>query len=353
MNGYTREELIGRSVTTVIHPDCRRLYREFVRTIAREGSASARATNVRKDGTSFPVDVQGTVMVYDGALHILGVARDVTEKVHAYELLEQRVEERTRELSAWNAELEARVAERTRDIERYSQELTNRVLQAQEAERKRIARELHDDTAQSLSSLLISLDLLESHLPQGEPARRVEFDRVRDIARRALDSTRTLAHGLRPTILDDFGLDAALEWIAVDHGRTFGVPVTVEAEEIPTGRLVPEVELALFRIAQEALANSGRHAEAASVHIALSSSPDAVELVVEDDGKGFDVQSLAGPSQERGLGLHGIEERVQLLGAALDVLSAPEQGTRIRVTVPLVSDKVPSSRQPAAVGTGE
>lgn len=348
MNGYTREELLGQNITMVIHPESRGLFQEFVQTIGNGGSHYARATNVRKDGTSFPVDVHGTLMVYDGALHILGVARDVTDMVRADEVRAARDR-----LQVWNAELEAKVAERTHDIERYSQELTRRVLQAQEAERKRIARELHDDTAQSLSSLLIGLDLVELRIPSLDPALQFEFNRVRDIAGRALDSIRGLAHGLRPTILDDFGLDAALEWIAVDHTRTFDVPVTVKAEEIPLERLGPDVELALFRIAQEALTNSGRHAEATSVHISLSSSPETVDLVVEDDGKGFDRVRTAGPSRGGGLGLHGIEERVQLIGAGLSVRSASGEGTQIAVSVPIEGREARLDRQRAATGTGD
>src|SRR5579875_2215282 len=164
-------------------------------------------------------------------------------------------------LQAWSLELEERVAERTREIERYSKELTTRVLQAQEEERKRIARELHDDTAQSLSSLMITLDLCEPLIGDDNQPLHTGLGRVRELTRRTLDGVRALSHDLRPTILDDFGLIAALHWFADEYTRTFGVPVEVHAEQ-PDHGLTPELELALFRIAQEALTNSGKYAEA-------------------------------------------------------------------------------------------
>jgi PAS domain S-box-containing protein len=324
--GYHASDAIGQPISLIVPPD-RADEVSVVLAQLKKGESVEHVETVRRHKDGHWIDISASVSpIRDASGTITGalsIAHDIGKR--------KRLE---------------------RERAQHQKELTTRVLQAQEHERQRIARELHDDTAQSLSSLLISLDLLETHIPKDEPALRVGFDRVRGIARRALDSTRTLAHGLRPTILDDFGLDAALEWIAVDHTRTFGVPVRVVAKEIPAGRVGPEAELALFRIAQEALTNSGRHARATAVHMALSSSRGAVKLVVEDDGKGFDVESLAGASRESGLGLHGIQERVQLLGAVLDVQSAPGKGTRISVTVPLVRARARPRRRTTDVVTG-
>jgi len=237
-------------------------------------------------------------------------------------------------LQAWSEELEARVEDRTREIARYSRMLTTRVLQAQEEERKRIARELHDETAQSLSTLLINLDLIERQIPVGENPLRDGFDRVRGIAQRTLDETRALSHDLRPTILDDFGLVAALHWFADEYARTFGVPVEVHAEQ-PERDLPPEMELALFRIAQEALTNSGKYAEATRACIDLSFEPESALLTVQDNGKGFDVDERMGPTRQGGLGLYGMEERAELLGGTLTVESTPGAGTRVSARIPL------------------
>jgi signal transduction histidine kinase len=238
-------------------------------------------------------------------------------------------------LKIWNEQLEGIVAERTRQIEVYSKEMTTRVLSAQEEERKRIARELHDETAQSLSTLLITLDLYEPLIPVDNGRLHEGLERARELARRALDETRAISHDLRPTILDDVGLVAALQWYADEHKKTFGVPVEVEIYNVNEEHLTPENEIALFRIAQEALNNSGKYAGAAWARIALSFTEDTATLKVEDNGRGFNPANIASPSKESGLGLYGMRERATLLDGTLTIDSAPGHGTRIVVTMPL------------------
>ena len=238
-------------------------------------------------------------------------------------------------LQNWNDRLEVIVAERTRQIERYNREMTTRVLRAQEEERKRIARELHDDTAQSLSSMLISMDLLEPHLEGTDAAVHAGFDRVRTLTKRTLDEVRTLSHDLRPTILDDFGLSAALRWFADEYEVTFGVPVDVEVAPLPDERLNPETELALFRIAQEALTNSGKYAGATKTCVSLDFTDAAARLVVADNGRGFSPEEVMGPTRQGGLGLYGMRERAELLDGTLHVESVPGEGTRVTATVPI------------------
>jgi PAS domain S-box-containing protein len=218
---------------------------------------------------------------------------------------------------------------------RHSQELTMRVLQAQEEERKRIARELHDETVQALSTLLVNLDLLE---PQalGSKAHTPEFERVRFIARRALDGARAIAQTLRPPILDDLGLVAALEALGAEYMHIYGTPVEITAEPVVLGeRLIPEVEMTLFRIAQEALTNACKHANAGWVHVRLSISHGAVELIVEDNGKGFDFDHVAQPTWQGGFGLYGMRERSTLLDGKLTIDTGPGRGTRVTLVVPL------------------
>jgi signal transduction histidine kinase len=217
---------------------------------------------------------------------------------------------------------------------RHSQELAARVLQAQEEERKRIARELHDETAQTLSVLLANLDLLEQRLPGADGRLRAGFEQVGILARRALDETRALSHDLRPTILDDVGLVAALEWLAADYELTYGGAVRVEVGREPGHFLSPELEVALFRIAQEALTNSGKHAGARNVRVSLSCSDSSVKLVIEDDGRGFDLDHVAGPTREGRLGLYGMRERAGLLGGRLQIQTDPGRGTRIVAEIP-------------------
>jgi PAS domain S-box-containing protein len=254
-------------------------------------------------------------------------------------------------LQAWSEELEAKVAERTREIERYGKELTTRVLQAQEEERKRLARELHDDTAQSLSTLLINLDLLEPFVPVDGESLHAGLDRIRIIAKRTLDTVRTLSHDLRPTILDDFGLIAALRWYADEYENTFSVHVDL-AIETPHEPLTPDVELALFRIAQEALMNSGKYAEATGVRLALTFPDSRAVLTIADNGKGFDRHSVSGPTKQGGLGLYGMQERAALLGATLTLQTEPGKGTAVTVTVPLGPSSGEGVARPEPIETG-
>ncbi|MGI8825125.1 MAG: sensor histidine kinase [Chloroflexota bacterium] len=208
------------------------------------------------------------------------------------------------------------------------------MLQAQEEERKRIARELHDETAQSLSMLLTHLDLLESHIPTDNTHLQSGFERIAALARRTLDGARALSHDLRPTILDDAGLIAALQWLAAEYQETYGLPVRVDGRPV-LPELSSEVEVALFRIAQEALINSCKHAIANQACLGLSVRRGAIRLVVEDDGRGFDPGSVPAPTREGRLGLYGMHERAALLGGRLSIAAAPGGGTRVEVVLPL------------------
>lgn len=254
-------------------------------------------------------------------------------------------------LQVWSQALEAKVAERTREIERYSKELTTRVFQAQEEERKRLARELHDDTAQSLSTLLINLDLLEPFMPTESDLLRNGIDRIRDLIKRTLDNVRALSHDLRPTILDDFGLIAALQWYVDEYEATFGIPVNLEIEE-PPEPLTAQVELALFRIAQEALTNVGKYAEATAARVELSFSSSRAVLTVADNGKGFDLAAVSGPTKQGGLGLYGMRERAALLGASFVIDTMPGKGTSVRVSVPLDTPQDLAVTSPDRIETG-
>lgn len=223
-----------------------------------------------------------------------------------------------------------------RDIteRRYAEEtiraLLNDVLSAQEEERRRIARELHDETSQTLTSLLVGLRSVEEarDLDQAQGAAST----LRTLVSAALDGVQRIAWGLRPSALDDLGLEDALERLAADVSRAnaFLVDLHVTGARVP--RLPEAIEIALYRITQEALTNAGKHASAKSVSVLIHRAPNVVRLVVEDDGKGFDVD--AAPSEKQ-LGLVGMRERAHLMGGSMTVESSAGRGTTICVTVPL------------------
>ncbi|MBI2914221.1 MAG: helix-turn-helix domain-containing protein [Chloroflexi bacterium] len=211
------------------------------------------------------------------------------------------------------------------------QHLSSQVLSAHEAERKRIARELHDDTAQALTSILVRLRLLERSVENGNLRQSVE--ELRDLTGSTLDSVRRMAVDLRPTALDDLGLVAALRSYVEKFSTRW--PISIEFSSNGLQRRLPaEVELVLYRIAQEALSNVAKHSGARSVQVALSRRRNVVTAVVSDDGRGFDVDKVIG-SRRGGLGLFGMKERLALVGGSLQIEVGDRGGTQITARVPL------------------
>lgn len=219
------------------------------------------------------------------------------------------------------------------NLESYRQRLSGiaaRALNAEEEERKRIARELHDDTAQSLAALLIRLRLLRG--VQDPEDRDQSLDQMRTEVGEALERIRRFARGLRPPALDDLGLIPALESHVRSLSESVGVPIRVEAEplERPLSR---QTELALYRIAQEATSNAVRHASPNRVLIRIGEVEEAVTLTVEDDGHGFDVDQVI-QTDDGGLGLFGMQERAAYVGGQVSIDSTPGEGTQVRATIP-------------------
>ncbi len=209
-------------------------------------------------------------------------------------------------------------------------QMSSHVLTAQEEERTRIARELHDDTAQALTSVLVRLRLLERSAD--DKRLRLGLAELRDLTVETLEGVRRLAIDLRPPMLDDLGLEAAIQSHVQDFSARWQINVNFTSSGL--GRLPPNVELVLYRIVQEALSNVAKHASASRVETRLSRKGRTLRLLVEDDGCGFDVEAAKG-SRQSGLGLFGMEERLALIGGTLRVESSPGKGTRLSAEVPL------------------
>jgi signal transduction histidine kinase len=212
--------------------------------------------------------------------------------------------------------------------ERVSRDAMRRVVDAQELERKRLARELHDETGQALTSILLGLKSLEQAVDSDEG--RTEVASLRDLVVSTLQDVRRLAVELRPSALDDFGLAPALERLVDTYRQHASVPVHLEIQ-VGDERLPSEVETSLYRMVQEALTNVTKHAGANGISILLARKPSSVVLVVEDDGVGFD----PGTMRDGGLGISGMKERVALVGGRIRVESAPGRGTTLAAEVPL------------------
>jgi signal transduction histidine kinase len=212
--------------------------------------------------------------------------------------------------------------------ERVTRDAMRRVVGAQELERKRLARELHDETGQALTSILLGLKHLEQAVESDEG--RAGVADLRELVVSTLQNVRRLAVELRPSALDDFGLAPALERLVDTHRQHAAIPVHLEIQ-LGDERLPSEVETTLYRMVQEALTNITKHAQPSAISILLTRRATSVAMVVEDDGGGFD----PGDSRDGGLGLAGMRERVALVGGRLRVESAPGKGTTLAAEVPL------------------
>jgi signal transduction histidine kinase len=226
----------------------------------------------------------------------------------------------------------------------------NQVVDAQEAERKRIARELHDATGQSLTAIALGLRGIETRLENDDAPQNGLISQVREIksySTNALGELHQIIADLRPQILDDMGLAAALKWYVQSYQQRRSLPCELRVEGTPY-RLPAEYETVLFRITQEALTNIAKHARATHVAVTLAFSPSAVSLQVEDNGRGFDPeQALQRNNRNAGWGLLGMRERTNLIGGQLMIDASPGQGARIRVTVPVSMELIRVKDSPA------
>lgn len=209
--------------------------------------------------------------------------------------------------------------------------LLERLISAEDEERRRIARELHDETGQSLAALLVGLRAIANMSVRLEV--RNAALRLRDVAANTVDDVGRLARGLHPAVLDDEGLAAAAKRYVGDYVRSFGIALDFAAGDLDSPRLAPLVAATIYRLLQETLTNVARHARARKVAVKLERDEASVELVVRDDGVGFDAShALIAAS---GLGLRGMRERVTLLGGSIQIESAPGEGTVVRARIPV------------------
>lgn len=298
MYGFSRAEFIGMSLKA-ISQDVERGNLRVVETLERGTFYNFETTQYRSDGTEMFLDINASVVEYKGQRAIQSINRDITKRKRAEEIL---------------------------------QTFPRRLIEAQEAERRRVARELHDEIGQALTA--IKLNLQNARFAADVAPHLDESSATID---RALQQVRDLSFDLRPSLLDDLGLIAALRWHLDREAQRAGLISEFVADLLAT-RLPPELETACFRIAQEALTNVVRHAQAKGVSIQLRRREAELHLVIQDDGIGFNARALGnGRASEKNLGVQGMQERALILGGNLAIKSAPERGTEIHAWFPLRS----------------
>ena len=305
LGGYAAEELVGRHVRNFLTPEGLEVAREVGRRLL-QGEVIDQAYDqqfIKKDSALAHVKLTTSLITSNGRPKAFQlIARDVTEQ--------KRLEENMRF---------------------YLEQVTR----AQEEERKRIARELHDDTAQELVALSRELDSFVSASGRLSRHQLEIVDEIQGQVDKILEGVRRFSQDMRPSVLDDLGLLPALEWLTSDVEARFGIDVGM-AVVGPERRFSPEVELLLFRIAQEALRNVWRHSEASRAWLTLEFDERRTTLTVSDNGKGFEVPQRAGDLAKVGkLGLAGMEERTRLIWGTLRLQSNPGEGAIVTVEAPI------------------
>jgi len=283
-------------------------YQDMWSTLTQGRAWSGELVNRRKDGSEFiEMAIIAPLRNRDGQVtHYVAVKENVT----THRQTEDELRQQTLQLKA----------------------LSNRVLEVQEAERRRLAVELHDELGQSLTAIKINLQ--SSMRFKGQSLEDQNAENIR-IIEDALQQVRRLALALRPSLLDDLGLMPALNWIGEQSSSRGGFVVKCHSVRLQD-RLAPEIETACFRIVQEALTNISRYANASKVDIQLLRDGEMLVLEIRDDGRGFDVSAMREGALAGGsLGLLGMEERATLIGGQLSIESRPGHGSLLRMTCPL------------------
>jgi PAS domain S-box-containing protein len=313
LSGYAREELIGKHFSNLVAVEYTNHVREqLCRKLESAGETTYEVEMITKSGQRIPVEVNSRLIVENALpIAVQGCVRDISERKRAQE------------------------ASRT-----YSR----RLIEAQEAERRRISLELHDQVGQILTAVKMNLHALQKTCGEPEILKSIQENLI--VLDEAVDQVRDLSVDLRPALLDDFGLVVAVRWYLERQAKSTGVSaefISLSLDE--EDRFPAELETACFRIVQEGVTNIIRHAHAKRISVRLERIGADLMLVIADDGSGFNVKTtLADGQGVATLGLRGMEERAQAVGGTLLIDSAPGLGTQVCATLPVALDK-PTIRQ--------
>jgi two-component system, chemotaxis family, CheB/CheR fusion protein len=335
--GYTESEIVGRSAEVMFTPEDRErgVPEQEMERARSEGRAEDERWHIRKDGSRFFASGVMTPLRDSEVLGYVKVLRDLTER--------QGMED---ELRRSRDDLDVRVEERTSELEESNEQikdLLHRIVTTQELERQRISRELHDHLGQQLTALRLSVESLKDQAG-GRGRLREKAEQVQALVTQLDKDVDFLAWELRPAGLETVGLVAALENFIQEWSKHFRIAGEFHARGFDgvsksgaSFQLAPDFETNLYRIAQEALNNIVKHAEASRADVIFERRDHHAVLIIEDDGRGFDIEQQT-QAEHRGMGLISMRERASLIGGTLEVETAPGEGTTVYVRVPQRSD---------------
>ena len=326
--GWSSEEAVGVYIHDFLRTVFPKPFEEVRKEFLATGFWQGELVHTTRQGRTITVSSRWTLLhdsknVPTGSLEL---NTDITERKRAEEALK-----------AAHEELERHVRERTADLVDANERLkvlSGRLIEIQELERRAIARDLHDEIGQALTAMKLNLRELQDQ-PVGTSVEPHIADSL-EILDQVLHHIRSLALDLRPSLLDELGLVPALRWYAARQAERAGWQLQFRADGI-TMRPSADVEIACFRLTQEALTNVARHAQAKRIDVRLEMKNHELTLIIRDDGIGFDLQQMrSGPQAGTSVGLSGMEERVRLVGGQIIIQSAPGLGTEVRATFALL-----------------
>ena len=309
--GYTRDEMIGKPLADFLTETGHIIYQEQM-TRRRMGERESYEIPWLRKGGQIVIALVSPRPTFDEHGSFKGsiaVITSITERKKAEEAL--------------------------RESEKHLKELSAQLLNAQETERKRISRELHDELGQALTAMKLRLNFIEKNLLNDQTKLKQECEQGVEYINQVIENVRRLSRDLSPTILEDFGLTAALRWLINNFAKSYNIKMTLDMRDIDS--LLPRNSHAIvYRIIQEALTNVVKHSQAKNVSFAIAEDDSRVSLSVEDNGIGFDAkETLTRGPEEKGLGLATMKGRAQMLGGDLNISTQAGKGTLVTLSIPI------------------
>jgi PAS domain S-box-containing protein len=305
--GYEREELLKLHLRDLYPPGSEQVLKTLLRHVEEKSGLIFEATQQRKDGTTFPVEVSLRLLEVEGEKLFQEIIRDITERKRTEEVL--------------------------KESEKNLRHLASQLLRAQEDERKRLSRELHDELGHALLALKLQIESVEEQLLPQQVALKSEMSRILGSVGSTIEEVRRLYLDLSPGDLEDLGLTTALRSLVDDFADLQKQIRWTTRLDYLDGLFALPAQTAIYRVVQEALTNIGKHAKPKNVFLEIKREKQGVSFTIEDDGIGFQRHKVV--TEKKTLGLLAMEERVKILGGSFELWSQENQGTRISFNIPI------------------